>query len=299
MPEACASTRCPDARSPGQQLYRGQQVAFLTQHGKERVVAPILADMLGCRVERIGGFDTDQLGSFTREIPRYGKQLEAARRKARIGMELSGASIGLASEGSFGPDPHTGLFPWNIEVMLLVDDLRKIEVVGIHQGPASTDHAWIVTWAEMEEFATRIGFPEQHLVLRPSSENNPRVRKGLADWPSLKTAFAWAKLLSSAGTRIFVERDLRAHGHPERMVNIGKAALNLAEKLASLCPHCATPGFAAAEAVPGLHCAECGLPTREYRAEIWKCLRCEYRETRQRSDGVTTADPVSCGYCNP
>lgn len=299
MPEACASTRCPDARSPGQQLYRGQQVAFLTQHGKERVVAPILADMLGCRVERIGGFDTDQLGSFTREIPRYGKQLEAARRKARIGMELSGASIGLASEGSFGPDPHTGLFPWNIEVMLLVDDLRKIEVVGIHQGPASTDHAWIVTWAEMEEFATRIGFPEQHLVLRPFSENNPRVRKGLADWPSLKTAFAWAKLVSSAGTRIFVERDLRAHGHPERMVNIGKAALNLAEKLASLCPHCATPGFAAAEAVPGLHCAECGLPTREYRAEIWKCLRCEYRETRQRSDGVTTADPVSCGYCNP
>lgn len=299
MPEACASTRCPDARSPWQQLYRGQQVAFLTQHGKERVVAPILADMLGCRVERIGGFDTDQLGSFTREIPRYGKQLEAARRKARIGMELSGASIGLASEGSFGPDPHTGLFPWNIEVMLLVDDLRKIEVVGIHQGPASTDHAWIVTWAEMEEFATRIGFPEQHLVLRPSSENNPRVRKGLADWPSLKTAFAWAKLVSSAGTRIFVERDLRAHGHPERMVNIGKAALNLAEKLASLCPHCATPGFAAAEAVPGLHCAECGLPTREYRAEIWKCLRCEYRETCQRSDGVTTADPVSCGYCNP
>lgn len=299
MPEATASTRCPGLPSPGQRLYSGQHVAFLTQHGKERAVAPILADMLGCRVERVGGFDTDQLGSFTRDIPRYGSQLEAARRKARLGMELSGASLGLASEGSFGPDPHTGLFPWNVEIVLFIDDVRKIEVAGVYQGPAGNDHAWIVTWAEMEEFATRIGFPEQHLVLRPSSENNPRVRKGLADWPSLKTAFTWAKLASSAETRIFVERDLRAHGHPERMANIGKAALNLAEKLSSLCPGCGTPGFSGTAAVAGLPCSDCGLPTREHRAEIWKCLHCAHRETRQRRDGVRAADPVACGYCNP
>lgn len=281
------------------QPYSGQQVAFLTQHGKERVVAPILADMLGCRVERVSGFDTDQLGTFTRDVPRFGSQLEAVRRKARIGMELSGASLGIASEGSFGPDPHTGLFPWNVEVILFIDEIRKIEVVGVYQGPASNDHAWIATWAEMEEFAATVGFPEQHLVLRPGNENNPRVRKGLADWSSLETAFAWAKQVSSADAKIFVERDLRAHAHPERMVNIGKAALNLAGKLASLCPHCATPGFSAAEAVAGLPCAECRLPTREYRAEIWKCLHCDHRETRKRSDGVTTADPVSCSYCNP
>lgn len=287
------------AASREPQPYSGQKVAFLTQHGKERVVAPILADMLGCRVERVSGFDTDQLGTFTRDVPRYGSQLEAARRKARIGMELSGASLGLASEGSFGPDPHTGLFPWNVEVVLFIDDIRKIEVVGVYQGSASNDHAWIINWAEMEAFATRVGFPEQHLVLRPSSENNPRVRKGLADWSSLETAFAWAKQVSSAEARIFVERDLRAHAHPERMVNIGKAALNLAGKLASLCPQCATPGFSATGAVAGLPCAECGLPTREHRAEIWQCLHCDHQKTRKRSDGVTAADPVSCGYCNP
>lgn len=292
-------SRSRTAASPSPSPYGGQRVALLTQHGKERVVAPILNDMLGCRIERVAGFDTDLLGTFTREIPRSGSQLEAARRKARIGMGLSGASLGLASEGSFGPDPHTGLFPWNVELIVFIDEIREIEVVGIHQGPAGNDHAWVATWAEMEAFARKVGFPEQHLVLRPSSENNPRIRKDLADWSALETAFAWAKQVSPADARIFVERDLRAHGHPERMVNIGKAALNLAEKLASLCPHCGTPGFSAAQAVAGLACAECGLPTREHRAEIWQCLRCEHRETHRRRDGVTTADPVSCGYCNP
>lgn len=72
---------------------------------KEGVIASVLDTALGCRVERVTGDDTDLLGTFTREIPRAGMQLEAARKKARIGMELSGLSTGLASEGSFGPDP--------------------------------------------------------------------------------------------------------------------------------------------------------------------------------------------------
>ncbi len=69
----------------------GQTIVLLTRHGKERVMAPTLESALGCRIEVVDGFDTDQLGTFTREIPRAGTQLEAARRKARIGMELSGS----------------------------------------------------------------------------------------------------------------------------------------------------------------------------------------------------------------
>ena len=279
--------------------YAGQTIAFLTQHGKERVVSPALAGTLGCRVERVEGYDTDRLGSFTREIPRPGSQLDAARRKARIGMELHGSPLGLASEGSFGPDPHTGMFPWNVELVLFIDDIRRIEVVGLHQGPASQDHAWVGSWDELEAFARRTGFPAQHLVVRPGSEDDPRLRKGLSDWASLEAAYAWALQADRRDGRIFVERDLRAHAHPERMERIGKAAQDLARKLASLCPACGCPGFAVTEAVPGLPCGLCGQPTREHRAEILGCPGCGFRKERPRADGAVTADPARCDYCNP
>lgn len=222
---------CQTAVDLDQQPYAGQRIAFLTQHGKERVVSPILDKALGCQIERVTGFDTDDLGTFTRDIPSYGSQLEIARRKARIGMQLSGARLGLGSEGSFQPAQHTDHFAWNIELLLLIDDIRKIEVIGIHQGPASCDHAWIKDWPELEAIAQRVGFPRQHLVLRPYSENDPRMRKGLADSASLRSAFAWVKKMSSGETPVFVELDLRAHAHPERMANIALAARNLAEKL--------------------------------------------------------------------
>ena len=279
--------------------YHGQQIAFLTQHGKETVVSPILGKALGVRIERITGFDTDTLGTFTRDIPRFGSQLDAARRKARIGMELSGIPLGLASEGSFGPDPHTGLFPWNVEILLLIDDIRKIEVIGIHQGPASSDHALIQDWPALQAFAKRVGFPKQHLVLRVSGENDPRMQKGLSDWPSLQSAFAWARNLSSNDGKTFVERDLRANGHPERMLNIGKAAQNLADKLGSFCPNCGTPGYSAVEQVTGLPCSACGLPTQDLRGQIWACQACDFRAERLRQDGIRTADPAHCNYCNP
>ncbi len=61
--------------------YVGERIALLTQHGKERVIAPALEGPLGCFVELVSGYDTDQLGIFTRETPRRGSQLDAAARR--------------------------------------------------------------------------------------------------------------------------------------------------------------------------------------------------------------------------
>lgn len=277
--------------------YAGRPIALLTQHGKERVIAPVLEPALGCRVELVTGYDTDRLGTFTREIPRAGSQLEAGRRKARIGMELSGLSLGLASEGAFGPDPMAGLFPWNVEIVVFIDDEAGIEIVGRAQGPARHAHVLSGEWAAAERFAREAGFPEHHLVARPEGENDPRVKKGIAAREELEAAFAWAQAQSASGL-VFLENDLRAHANPTRMERIREAAEDLAARLASHCPACGAPGFWLVERIPGLPCADCGAPTRETRAEVHGCVKCAYRATRERTE-PRHADPGRCDYCNP
>ncbi len=279
------------------ELYADRQIALLTQHGKETAIASVLDAALGCRVERVTGYDTDLLGTFTRDIPRAGTQLEAARRKARIGMELAGLSLGLASEGSFGPDPMMGMFAWNVELLIWIDAERGLEVAGAAQGKTNFAHVLAASWQEAEAFARQAGFPGHHLVLRPEGENDPRIRKGIAERVELKAAFAWA-LEQSASRRVFLETDMRAHANPTRMENIGLAAEDLARKLCSLCPACGTPGFWIVERVAGLPCADCGAPTRETRAEIHGCLKCAHRVTRERTD-KECADAGRCDYCNP
>lgn len=278
-------------------VYSGERIALLTQHGKERVLAPVLEPALGCSIVRVDGFDTDRLGTFTREIPRPGTQREAALRKARLGMELSGLPLGLASEGGFGPDPFVGMLPWNVEMLVLVDDHRGIEITATAQAPGRSAHLRGGDWAEVEAFARREGFPEHALVVRPNDQDDARVRKGIATWAALEAAFRECAAASAEGF-VFVEHDLRAFANPTRMANIGNAASELARRLSSLCPTCGAPGFWITQRTPGLPCRECGAPTRMPAGETLGCLRCNHVEHRQTGDPAG-ADPQHCDHCNP
>jgi len=216
-------------------IYAGRRVAFLTQHGKEQVVAPVLEPGLGCVIEHVTGFDTDQLGTFTRDVPRPGSQLDAARRKARKGMELSGLSLSLASEGSFGPDPFSGMFPWNVELLVWLDDSLGIEVVGMAQGAARSSHLQSGDWVEVEAFAARVDFPSHQLVLRPQSQDDPCIHKGITDAGRLRACFDEC-LAQSSNRQVFVETDLRAFANPSRMKYIEQAARDLFQRIQSCCP---------------------------------------------------------------
>lgn len=277
--------------------YAGREIALLTKHGKQRVIAPALRDALGCRVRHVEDFDTDQLGTFTRDIPRFGTQMEAARKKARIAMKLSGLPFGLGSEGAFVPDPIIGMTPWNVELIVFIDYLRSLEVVGIAQGRGNSGHLLTNEWPALEAFARDAGFPEQLLVVRPLDEYDQRIRKGIHSWPALEAALIWAISEAENGLA-FVETDGRAHANPLRMTTIGQAATSLAARLTSLCPACGTPGYWQVERVVGLPCADCGTPTRETRALVYGCLKCTHRQMRMLKDR-THAEPARCDFCNP
>ncbi|MFM8719806.1 MAG: hypothetical protein ACKOFH_09800, partial [Chthoniobacterales bacterium] len=70
--------------------YAGASFALLTKHAKEQAIAPRFARTLGAKISLIDTFDTDTLGTFTREVPRFGSQLDAARKKAELAIEISG-----------------------------------------------------------------------------------------------------------------------------------------------------------------------------------------------------------------
>ena len=279
-----------------QQAYAGCAVALLTQHGKEALLAPVLEPALGCRIVHTDAFDTDQLGTFTRDIDRAGSQLEAARRKARLGMSLTGCRIGLASEGAFGADPFGGFLPWDTELLVWLDDERGLELVGLAQGPAQCQQAECRSWPELLAFAERAGFPSHHLVLRPEHSNAPVLHKGLGDEAALHQAFEACQAADAKG-RVWAESDLRAMANPTRQALIRRAGQDLARRLASVCPACQGPGFGVVGHTPGLPCSACGQPTRLPLRQHWQCPGCGHARDEGGRGGH--ADPSRCDHCNP
>lgn len=277
--------------------YRSRRVALLTQHGKQQVIAPALHAAVGCKVERVAGIDTDLLGTFTREIPRAGTQREAAHRKARMGMDQAGLALGIASEGAFGPDPVTGMLPWNLELLIWIDDVRNIEITASAQAAANFAHLQTGDWGVARTFARQWRFPGHRMVVRPACAGDPRVRKAIASWDMLERQFRWAREASANG-QVFIETDMRADANPTRMHVIRQAAVELGQRLASLCPACELTGFWRVRTVPGLPCGLCGEPTQDAVAEILACVQCGHQCERERTD-ARVADPARCDFCNP
>lgn len=278
-------------------IFSNRSASLLTKHGKEKVIADVLAIQAGCVVKQTDAYDTDLLGTFTQETARFGSQLDAVRKKASIGMDLLQLDLGLANEGTFINDPYTGMIPWNNELVLLLDQKYGLEISGFSSAPAQSDHSYISHWEELQKFAETALFPSHYLVIKPTDEYHPKSKKGIKTLAELKDAFEWAKSLSTKGI-IYVENDLRAFANPTRMANIRKATEDLANKMNSLCPQCQTPGFWIKDTKRGLPCNACGLATDQEIAKIWGCLKCKHEET-EGMKVLKFADPSKCNHCNP
>lgn len=278
----------------------GKRAVLATMHGKERVIRPLLEGALRIRLDVLQGLDTDRFGTFSREIERTGSQLDAARAKIAAVFEHDrSATIGLASEGSFGPHPLFPLVPLGREIVVLIDRETGLEVIGQHADMATNfQHIRAADVAAALEFAERIGFPSHGLIVMASLDGMPApgrfLRKDIETATDLTAAVTEA--LSTYGAA-HVETDMRAHRNPTRMRAIKRATIDLVRCYRRPCPACARPGFARTGRLYGLPCADCGEPTQAARAEVWTCGGCGHRE--ERPVQAFQADPGLCTICNP
>ncbi|MBS3886771.1 MAG: hypothetical protein KGZ41_01785 [Dethiobacter sp.] len=279
------------------QIYKNRKIVLLTKHQKEEAIRPILEEATGCTIIVESSFDTDKFGTFSRDITRTKSQLETARLKIKEGMLLTGLEIGIASEGSFGSHPFIPA-PWNIELVLLIDQQENFELYGIHES-GETNFAQLTTasFNEAVNFAKKIGFPEHFLIIRPDDSEAAQMIKGINNCDWLEEAFALSTANSHSG-KVFIETDMRAHANPTRMGNIRKATADLISKLHNFCPNCAAPGFIVSERIQGLPCELCGLPSDLVLKNISKCYKCSHVLERLHPNGQFAAAQY-CHFCNP
>lgn len=279
----------------------GQVAVLATMHGKEQAISPVLEKQLGVRIVLPHGLDTDMFGTFTRETPRAGTQLEAARFKAQAGLEIvQGARIAVASEGSFASHPQLPLVPLAREIVLLVDRHTGLELVGTDESVVTNyGHVLARDRSAALNFATRAGFPAHGLVVMAARDELPTptelLIKDIADESALLVAVDRA--IAHAGAA-FVEADMRAHRNPTRMAAIARAAENLVERFASRCPACGMPGFGVVEPLRGLPCRACGSATMRTRGSRLCCAGCGHEVVRPVAPGMF-AEPYACSECNP
>ncbi|CAN1212140.1 DUF6671 domain-containing protein [Tumidithrix helvetica PCC 7403] len=277
-------------------VFARRTAAIATMHGKERVIAPILEQAFGIQSILPQNFNTDAFGTFTREIQRMGTQIAAARRKAEAVLELTGETLSIASEGSFAPHPAFPAIACNREILLLLDRANDLEIIGeAFSTDTNFSHQSIRSWQEAEKFAQQVGFPSHGLVAIGSDR---KIAKGITTLEVLREVVEQS-LHDFPNEPLHLETDMRALYNPTRMLNIEKATRNLIEKMQSLCPQCDAPGYAIAEYKAGLRCRICGIPTKLTRAAIYRCQHCNFSQELLFPDGLKTADPQYCSFCNP
>jgi hypothetical protein len=284
-----------------EQLFNQRVAVLATMHHKEKVIAPILQQELGIKVIVPENFNTDTFGTFTRDIKRVSTQIATAKLKAEKATEMTGETIGIASEGSFAPHPSFPYIYANREIVIFIDKVNNLEIIGEEFSTETNfNHQLITNFTQAEEFAQKIGFPAHGLVIwfEEADKNTPQIVKGIISEQQLLEAVNFG-LQNSLNGQLHIETDMRALYNPTRMKNIAKATENLLKKINTCCPKCSTPGFSLTEKIQGLPCEICHQPTSLTLAAVYECQKCGFSQEKLFPDGREFADPTYCFYCNP
>lgn len=280
-----------------QQYFGGRTLVVATRHHKERVLKLLLESALGVRVVVAKNLDTDGFGTFSGEIEREAGPLETARRKCLAAHEITGESLVIASEGSFGAHPVIGFVPADEEILLLKDFKNGFEIkakaISTQTNFANGEYT---SWEALLLFASQVGFPSHALIMRGTKDDYTEIQKGIASWNKLKSSFLY--FINKCG-HVYVETDMRALYNPSRMKVIKETGEKLMEVIYSLCPVCEAPGFEVREAIKGLPCGQCNAPTQSAKAYVYYCVHCGHSELKNFPHQKEKEDPMFCDWCNP
>ena len=280
--------------------YSGLRAVLTTMHGKGSVIVPALQSLVGLAVEINSEIDTDRLGTFTNEITRKGDMLETAIEKARLGMAAGQCKIGIASEGSFSPHPVVPFLAINRELLVFVDDASGL-IIKEMIASEDTNFSSIVikTGEDISGFLDRAQFPSHAVAVSPNQSvvTIPGF-KGIVDRSALGPLLDQCACVSTDGAAL-LQTDMCANFNPSRMKVIESCAHRLSQRILSVCPQCGEAGWGIVDVERGLPCEFCGDATNLINFEIWGCVRCDYRETLRRGDGITRSQQMLCPSCNP
>lgn len=278
-------------------MFHNRRLIIATQHHKEKVIAPLFEDKLGVLCFTDSQLNTDVLGTFSGEVERNNDPITTARNKCIMAMELSGADLAIASEGSFGAHPSLFFAHADDEWLLFVDRKINIEIV-VRDLSLNTNFnaSSISNLEELNHFANKVKFPSHALIIKKSETDYSEMVKGIQQWDELTSV--GTSFLSTFGS-LYVETDMRAMNNPTRMAVIEQLTHKLIEKIESQCPHCQTPGFAIADVKRGLPCEVCHCATNAILSHIYCCAKCSFTKEIQYPEHKYFEDPMYCDFCNP
>jgi len=278
-------------------MFANRKLIIATKHQKEKIIAPLFEKAFGVTCFTPENFDTDLLGTFTGEIERKDDPITTMKKKCLQAMKLSNCDLGIASEGSFGPNPAIFFSSSDDEFLIFIDKKNDLEIIERELSfKTNFNGDEIKTEKKLTEFAKRVKFPSHGLILRKAKDNNSKIIKGITNWQTLKETFQM--FIDTCG-EAYVETDMRALYNPTRMKVIESAAKKLVKKINSLCPECNTRGFGITDALKGLPCSLCGSPTQSTFSYIYECKKCAFKKEEKFPHNKIQEDPMYCNICNP
>lgn len=280
-----------------QHPYAYQKAVLTSKHQKLQLIQSHFRESLLLEVVELP-LDTDLLGTFSGEIERVSTPRETAIKKAKLGMQATGMALGIASEGSIGPNPSVPWIQSDFELMVFVDAERDLVIT-----ETFLSHEIIAASIEvspedlLEPFLAKADFPHHALMAKPVDSEAPLIYKGITSLVLLRSAIADCATNSKIN-KAKLQSDLRAMYSPSRQLNIEKVGQLLVKRIAALCPACGTPGWGRTDYLYGVLCSDCGLENSEIaREEILGCTLCDFTVTGRTIN--SSIDPRRCNFCNP